>query len=63
MTTIHQDASTQQLSAEGLDVIKTAEGLRLDAYNDLAGVPTIGFGHTGDVALGDRITPGSPIRI
>lgn len=33
------------------------EGLRLVAYKDAAGVPTIGYGHTGpDVAMGDRIT-------
>jgi GH24 family phage-related lysozyme (muramidase) len=56
MTTIDPDASAQQLSSEGLDLIKTAEGLRLDAYSDIAGVPTIGYGHTGDVELGDTIT-------
>ena len=33
------------------------EGLRLEAYLDAAGVPTIGYGHTGvDVRLGDRIS-------
>ena len=32
------------------------EGLRLTAYRDAAGVPTIGYGHTRDVRMGDRIT-------
>ena len=33
------------------------EGLRLEAYRDAAGVPTIGYGHTRDVEMGDKITP------
>ena len=32
------------------------EGLRLNAYKDAAGVPTIGYGHTRQVRMGDRIT-------
>ncbi len=32
------------------------EGLRLEAYTDEAGVPTIGYGHTRGVRMGDRIT-------
>ena len=32
------------------------EGLRLEAYEDATGVPTIGYGHTKDVRMGDRIT-------
>ena len=32
------------------------EGLRLEAYQDAAGVPTIGYGHTGNVRMGDRIS-------
>lgn len=32
------------------------EGLRLEAYEDAAGVPTIGYGHTKDVRMGDRIS-------
>ena len=32
------------------------EGLRLEAYEDAAGVLTIGYGHTGDVREGDRIS-------
>lgn len=33
-----------------------AEGCRLDAYLCPAGIPTIGYGHTGEVKLGDKIT-------
>ena len=32
------------------------EGLRLDAYEDAAGVPTIGYGHTKNVRMGDKIS-------
>lgn len=32
------------------------EGLSLEAYEDCAGVPTIGYGHTKDVRMGDRIS-------
>ena len=33
------------------------EGCRLTAYRDAAGVPTIGYGHTKGVRMGDRISP------
>ena len=33
----------------GLDLVRTFEGLRTDAYRCPAGVWTIGYGHTGDV--------------
>ena len=37
--------------------LKEFEGLRLEAYQDAAGVWTIGYGHTGrDVKRGDRIS-------
>ena len=32
------------------------EGLSLEAYEDCAGVPTIGYGHTKKVKMGDRIS-------
>ena len=32
------------------------EGLSLEAYEDCAGVPTIGYGHTRNVKMGDRIS-------
>ncbi|HUB28844.1 MAG TPA: lysozyme [Terracidiphilus sp.] len=34
-----------QLSAAGLELIKTSEGFRAKTYLDLAGNPTIGYGH------------------
>ena len=37
-------------------MIKGFEGLRLEAYLCSAGVPTIGYGHTKGVQLGDKIT-------
>jgi lysozyme len=36
-----------QLSDEGKQLIKSFEGLRLEAYQCSAGVWTIGYGHTG----------------
>ena len=36
--------------------LKEFEGLRLTAYRDAAGVPTIGYGHTHGVKMGDRLT-------
>ena len=40
----------------GFDLIKKWEGLRLEAYLCSAGVPTIGYGHTKGVQLGDVCT-------
>ncbi len=42
-------------SPVGIDFIKGWEALRLVAYEDVAGVWTVGFGHTGDVNPGDVI--------
>jgi lysozyme len=45
------------IDAESLALIKELEGCRLDAYLDVAGVLTIGYGHTGrDVKPGEVIT-------
>jgi len=38
-----------KISADGLEFIKQAEGLRLVAYRDSVGVLTIGYGHTNGV--------------
>ncbi len=43
-------------SSTGLLLLQKLEGLRLDAYPDSKGVPTIGFGHTHGVKLGDFCT-------
>ena len=44
-------------SPDGIDFICAEEGLRLEAYRDVVGVLTIGYGHTGaDVKDGQTIT-------
>jgi lysozyme len=43
-------------SARGRKMIEGFEALRLEAYKDAVGVWTIGYGHTGDVKQGDKIT-------
>ena len=43
-------------SKSGKDLIKAFEGLRLDAYKCPAGIPTIGWGHTKGVKMGQHIT-------
>lgn len=43
-------------SSVALDLIKLSEGLRLEAYPDTGRVPTIGWGHTKGVEIGDKIT-------
>lgn len=37
-------------------LIKRFEGLRLEAYRDVVGIPTIGYGHTKGVKMGDVCT-------
>ncbi len=39
-----------------LEKLKEFEGFRSEAYLDAAGVPTVGYGHTKNVKLGDHIT-------
>jgi lysozyme len=43
-------------SKQGIDLIKKWEGLRLSAYLDPVGIPTIGYGHIKGVKMGDTIT-------
>ncbi len=38
-------------SDKGIELTKTFEGLRLVAYQDVAGVWTVGYGHTGPAIL------------
>ena len=46
-----------KIGEAGLDLIKEFEGLRLKAYIPVKGdVPTIGWGHTKGVKMGDKIT-------
>ncbi len=44
-----------ETSAKGISLIKRHEALRLKAYRCPAGVMTIGYGHTGNVSVGDAI--------
>jgi lysozyme len=37
---------TRAISAAGLELVERNEGLRLSAYRDVAGIWTIGYGHT-----------------
>ncbi len=39
-----------------VNLVKEFEGLRLEAYLDTGGVPTIGYGHTLHVQMGDLIS-------
>ncbi|MEZ5894456.1 MAG: lysozyme [Parvularculaceae bacterium] len=44
-------------SENGIELIKRFEGLELEAYQDIAGIWTIGYGHTGpDVEPGMKIS-------
>jgi lysozyme len=46
----------RQINSAGLNLIATSEGLRLDAYQDVAGIWTIGYGHIRGVRPGMTIT-------
>ena len=46
------------VSAAALVAIATHEGYRGEAYEDAAGIPTIGYGETAGVKMGDKTTPG-----
>lgn len=45
-----------KISENGINLIKSFEGLRLSAYKCPAGVWTIGYGHTGNVKPFDVVT-------
>lgn len=53
-------SSTDQISSDGLTIIKHFEGRELKAYQDSVGVWTIGYGHTS-AAGSPRVTPGMTI--
>jgi lysozyme len=44
------------LSENGLKLIESFEGCRLDAYLDQVGIPTIGYGRIYGVRMGDKCT-------
>ena len=45
-----------EYSENGLGLTKSFESCRYQAYLDSVGVPTIGYGHTKGVKLGDKCT-------
>jgi GH24 family phage-related lysozyme (muramidase) len=45
-----------KISDQGLELIMQFEGCRLSAYHDAVGVPTIGYGRTHGVKMGDHVT-------
>jgi len=45
-----------KISQKGIDLIKKYEGCKLEAYKDPVGILTIGYGHTGNVTSGMRIS-------
>jgi lysozyme len=49
-------AVPRAINNAGLDLIKHFEGLRLESYQDVAGIWTIGYGHTNGVAAGMAFT-------
>ncbi len=51
---------TRRINAAGLSLVKQWEGLRTTAYRDVAGVLTIGYGHTS-AAGSPKVTPGMAI--
>lgn len=44
------------MQTQNLKKMESFEGLRLDAYLDPVGIPTIGYGHTAGVKMGTKIT-------
>ena len=54
----------RKINSKGLAIIQTYEGCKLEAYKDIVGVLTIGFGHTGsDVKPGMVITPERAVEL
>ena len=47
---------TRTINAAGLALVRSYEGLRLEAYQDTSGIWTIGYGHTQGVKPGDSIS-------
>lgn len=49
-------ANPREIHHDALDLVRRSEGLYLKAYLCPAGVPTIGYGHTAGVRMGQTIT-------
>lgn len=52
-----------RIDAAGIKLITDHEGVRLSAYQDSAGVWTIGYGHTATARRGMKITKADAIRL
>ena len=52
----HPAPSEDEAIAIAVPIIANFEGFRTNAYRDVAGVPTIGYGFTAGVKMGDIIT-------
>lgn len=50
------DQNVLVVNDAGLEIIKSSEGLKLRAYQDIVGKWTIGYGHTDNVSPSDVIT-------
>lgn len=54
----------QHIDEAGLKIITTNEGDKHQAYRDIRGIPTIGYGHTGpDVHMGMVITEAQALAL
>lgn len=53
----------RRINAEGIALIKQWEGCRLEAYQDIGGVWTIGYGHTKTAQPGMKITQADAERL
>ena len=54
----------RRINQAGLDLLKQFEGFSSDAYKDVAGIWTIGYGFTNGVKPGDKITKeGAELRL
>ena len=58
-----REAQIEGLSDKGAEFIARFEGVRLVAYLDPVGIPTIGAGHTKDVHLGMSISMKEALRL
>ncbi|MBR1776170.1 lysozyme [bacterium] len=52
----YKNVNSLRVNDAGFDIIKDYESLRLNAYKCPAGVPTIGYGHTKGVKMGQKIS-------
>lgn len=53
--------TTKPVCQDAITLVQHFEGLRLTAYRCPAGVPTIGYGHTAGVRMGQTITEAQAI--